>query len=120
MSASGRSQPEARPISAPEPGAFRLLLGHWETFLPPNRVHTIVAHAPPLLPQEIRDRTGPIPPICLGERNDSLAHRLLTRVQPWPVSIGGPELADRPTRSTRRHVEHGDGVSHGFTLAGRA
>ena len=120
MIASGGPQPEARPVGAPEPGSLRLLLRHLEPFVSPDRIHAICAHVPALLSHEIRDRPVPIPPVLLGERNDPPTHLLLTRVQPWPVPIGGPELADRPARSTLRHVEHGDGVSHSFPSAGRA
>jgi hypothetical protein len=118
--ASGGPQLEARPIGAPEPGSRGLLLRHVEAFLPPDRLHAILPHVPPLLPHQIRDRAIPIPPLLLGERDDPFAHRLLTRVPPWPIPIGGPKLADRPTRSPLGHVEHGDGMPHGFAPAGRA
>jgi len=88
--------------------------------VPPNCVYAIFPHVPALVSQEIRHRSVAIPPVRLRERDDPLAQPLLTRVQPWPVPIGGPDLADRPTRSTLGHLEHRDGVPHGFALAGRA
>jgi hypothetical protein len=41
-------------------------------------------------------------------------------IRPRHVPRGGPDLADRPTRSTLGHLEHRDGVLHGFAPAGRA
>lgn len=88
--------------------------------MPPQRVHAIFAYIPSLEPQEIRYRAVAIPPVRLRQRDDPLAQLLLPRVQPWPVPIGGPELADRPTRATLRHGEHRHDMPHGFAAAGRA
>jgi len=113
-------EPEARPISAPQSGSLRLLVRHLEAFVPPNRIHAILSHVPALASQEIRHRTVAVPPILLGEGDDPLAQPRSLVIRLRHVPRGGPDLADRPTRSTLGHLEHRDGVPHGFAPAGRA
>ena len=120
MIASGGPQPEARSISAPEPGSLRLLLRHLETFVSPDRIHAIFAHVPPLLPQEIRDRTIPIPPVFLRERNHARREPTLNRLRSPDRAVRRSDLSNRPTRPALGDVEHGDGMPHGLALAGRA
>lgn len=84
-------EPEARPL--------RLLLRHLEAFLPPNRIHAILSHVPPLISQESRHRTVAVPPVLLGQCDDPLAHSRALVSRPRYVPIGAPDLANRPTRS---------------------
>jgi len=115
-----RPQSEARPIGTPESGPLRLLRGHLEAFFTPDRIHAISPHLPTLASDEIRHRAGAIPPILLRQRDDALAQPLVIGIGLRHVPIGGPELADCPTRPALRDTEHGDDVRHGFAPAGRA
>ena len=116
----GGPEPEARPISAPPSGSRRLLVRHLEAFVPPDRLPGICSHVPALASYEIRHRTGAVPPILLREGDDPLAQPRSLVIRLRHVPRGGPDLADRPTRSTLGHLEHRDGVPHGFAPAGRA
>jgi hypothetical protein len=113
-------QPETRPIGVPASRSLRLLRGHFEALLSPDRIHAIFPHVPALAPQEIRHRAVAIPPVLLGQGDEPLAQPLSILIRPRHVPRGGPDLADRPTRSTLGHLEHRDGVLHGFAPAGRA
>jgi len=115
-----RLQPEARPLGPPESGSLRLLRGHWEALLSPDRIHAIFPHVPALTPQEIRHRAVTVPPVRFGQGEESLAQPLAIGMRLRPVPRGGPELADCPTRPALRHMEDGDGVLHGFAPAGLA
>ena len=113
-------EPNARSIGAPQACSVGLLRGHLEPLVSPQCMHAIFADVPALRPQEICHRAVPIPPVRRRQCDNPLAHPLLVWGQPWPIPIGGPELADRPTRPTLGHVEHGDAIPHGFAAAGRA
>ena len=86
----------------------------------PDRLHAIFAHGPPLLPQEIRDRAVPIPPVCLRERNPARREPILNRLRSPDIAVRRSDLSNRPTRPALGDVEHGDDMPHGLALAGRA
>jgi hypothetical protein len=115
-----RPQPEARPLGPPESGSLRLLRGHLEAFFTPNRIHASSPHIPPRASYEIRHRAVAVPPVRFGQGEESLAQPRAIGMRLRPVPRGGPELADCPTRSTLGHLEHRDGVLHGFAPAGRS
>lgn len=115
-----RLQPEACPLGPPESGSLRLLRGHWEAFFTPNRIHASFPHIPPRASYEIRHRAVAVPPVRVGQGEESLAQPLAIGMRLRPVPRGGPELADCPTRPAVRHTEHRDGALHGFAPAGWA
>ena len=39
-----RPEPDARAVVEPQPTPFRLPLGHFESLLPPDPLHTLVVH----------------------------------------------------------------------------
>jgi hypothetical protein len=68
-----RPQPEVRPLGPPESGSRRLLRGHVEAFFTPNRIHASSPHIPPRASYEIRHRAVAVPPVRVGQGEESLA-----------------------------------------------
>jgi len=113
-------QPAARSVGPPESGALGLRRRHVESLLSPDGLHAILPHVPALAGSQPSHGALAIPPVLFRQRDDSLPHPLLTRVQLGHVPIAGPDLADRPTRSTLRHVQHRHRMPHCVASAGRA
>ncbi len=76
------SEPDAGSVCEPQPTPFRLLLGHFETFPPPNTFDAFVVHEPAIAAKKSRDPSIPVP-TELAREIDDLSDKL-------PLEGGGP------------------------------
>jgi hypothetical protein len=79
-----RPKPNARAIIQPQPSAFRLPLGHFETLQPPKTFDTLVVHSPLLLLKQRCNPTISIPAV-LGRQLDHPPHE--PRLVAWNLRL---------------------------------
>src|SRR4051794_39964611 len=70
-----RPQPHARAVVQPQPSAFRLACGHFQTFTAPNAFNALVVAGPAFSPQQSRHPTVAIAPMLPRPVNDRRCQR---------------------------------------------
>lgn len=87
------SEPDAGSVCEPQPTPFRLLLGHFETFPPPNTFDAFVVHEPAIAAKKRRDSPIPVPTELAGEIDDLGDEFSLEVGCPRSTTLSGTGLA---------------------------
>lgn len=109
-------EPEARSIGAPQSSAFWLCLRHLQAFVPPDGIHTIFLHRPPLPVSPPGNRSIAVSPVFLGERNHAVPKRVVLGIRLWTIPLSCSELPHAPAGAAFRDLKHAHGVRHGPRL----
>jgi hypothetical protein len=95
-----------------------VLGGHFQTFPPPDALHSILAHFPSGCLQQGSDSSITEAAILTGQRQNRLRQPILVVALGWPIALRGPPLPDYPagvpfTESFVPGVLNGEASPHG-------
>ena len=115
-----RSQPQAGTVVQPQSASVGLFPGHFQPFLTPGPLYTLVVDLPAFQLQQGRNTPKAIASILAGQYNDPFGELLFIISSLPMVALGGARLFQCPADTTLRYLKHFLGMLHCSPASGRA
>src|SRR4029453_19084018 len=87
-----RPQSNAGAVVKPQPNAWLVLGGLFQSFPPPGALHSVLSHFPSGRLQQSGDSSITEAPILTGQRQDRLGKPILVVALGWPIAVCSPPL----------------------------